>query len=229
MPRTPSLRSLFVAWVFFSLAFNTVFQAFLTTFLTEPGNKPPIGNMDQLLASGIKFAYDPLLSDYLLHPSDWEYKEIVKNLANCPSYAVCLNWAKNHGNVSIFVNENNFYMFNFAFRESETLLCRLDDGVILPLILTMEMLHGDPLLRRVNEIIDRVVEAGIYNHWISLHLHQLHLHYRVISIVIPFEEYYSFNLYHMLPAFYLLLMGWCLSAISFVVELLYNHLVNKRM
>ena len=114
-------------------------------------------------------------------------------------------------------------------QNSELMLCMLEDGVFLPLILTMVMLHGDPLLRRVNEIIDRVVEAGIYNYWISLLLYLFQLRSRKMAIVIPFEEYYNFNLYHMQPAFYLVLMGWCLSAISFVVELLYHHVISKRM
>jgi len=70
MPRTPSLRSLFFAWVCFFLAFSTVFQAFLTTFIIEPGNKPPIRNMDELLASGMKLAYRPFHSDYLLLRSE---------------------------------------------------------------------------------------------------------------------------------------------------------------
>jgi hypothetical protein len=57
MPRTPSLRSLFLSWVCFSLAFSTVFQAFLTTFLIDSGYKTPIQNIDELCASGIKLAY----------------------------------------------------------------------------------------------------------------------------------------------------------------------------
>jgi hypothetical protein len=59
MPRTPSLRSLFLSWVCFSLAFSTVFQAFLTSFLTDSGYKTPIRNMDELFASGMKFVYHP--------------------------------------------------------------------------------------------------------------------------------------------------------------------------
>ena len=59
MPRTTSLRSLFLAWVFFSLAFNTVFQAFLTTFRIDSGYKTPIQNMDELFASGINLYYKP--------------------------------------------------------------------------------------------------------------------------------------------------------------------------
>jgi len=233
MPRTPSLRSLFFAWVCFSLAFSTVFQAFLTTFLIEPGNKPPIRNMDELLASGIKLAYNSLLSDYLLFRSEKEDKEIVRNSANCPAYAVCFNWAMYHKNVSILLKEHFIEMrYDSGFlrgQNSEPLLCRLEDGVFLPLSLKMKMQYGDPLLRRVNEIIDRVVEAGIYNNWISLLFHLYQLKSKKTAIVIPFEGYYSFNLYHMQSAFYLLLMGWCLSAISFVVELLYHHVISKRM
>jgi hypothetical protein len=59
MPRTPSLRSLFLAWVCFSVAFSTVFQAFLTIILIDSGYKRPIQNMDVLFASGIKLAHTP--------------------------------------------------------------------------------------------------------------------------------------------------------------------------
>jgi hypothetical protein len=57
-------------------------------------------------------------------------------------------------------------------------------------------------LRRVKEFIDRVVEAGIYNFWISLHIHRLKLQAQKIAIVQPLDENYSFNLYHMQPAYY---------------------------
>jgi hypothetical protein len=55
MPLAPSLRSLFLAWVCFSLALSTVFQAFLT-FLIDSGYKTPVHNMEELFASGIKLA-----------------------------------------------------------------------------------------------------------------------------------------------------------------------------
>jgi hypothetical protein len=91
----------------------------------------------------------------------------------------------------------------------------------------MIMFHADPLMRRVNKIIDRVVEAGLYNYWISLTMHMSKLYSRKIAIFHPLDGYYSFKLYHMQPAFYLLLMGWCISALCFMVELLYNRIFNK--
>jgi hypothetical protein len=92
----------------------------------------------------------------------------------------------------------------------------------------MAMLQGDPLLRRVNEIIDRVVEAGLYNGWITRKLYSIKLREKENAICVQQFVYYNFNLHHLQPAFYLLLMGCCLSAISFVFELLYNRILSKR-
>jgi hypothetical protein len=47
----------FLARVYFSLAYSAVFQAFLTTYLIDSGYKASIQNMDELFASGIKLAY----------------------------------------------------------------------------------------------------------------------------------------------------------------------------
>jgi hypothetical protein len=114
------------------------------------------------------------------------------------------------------------------FENSQTLLCKLEDGLVYNYGLIMLMFHGDPLLRRVSETIDRVVEAGLYNHWISLNLYELRVHARKTALVNQHEGYYSFKVYHMQPSIYLLLMGWCISFLCFMVELLYNRFLSKR-
>jgi hypothetical protein len=108
-------------------------------------------------------------------------------------------------------------------------VCKLEDGVFLQTGLTMVMLDGDTLLRRVTEIIDRVVEAGIYNYLISLVINKQKILSCKIAIIQPLDGYYSFNFYHMQPAFYLPLMGWCLSALCFIVEFLYNRILSKEI
>jgi hypothetical protein len=62
---------------------------------------------------------------------------------------------------------------------------------------TTVMFQGDSLMRRFTVIIDRVVEAGLYNQWISLNMNNHKLRSHKIAIVHPLEGYYSFNLYHM--------------------------------
>jgi hypothetical protein len=151
----------------------------------------------------------------------------------CPSKDIGDNWVKYQKNVSVLLVdksvEENYASGAYVGENSEPLLCRLDDGGFFTTYLTMIMFHGDPLMRRVNEIINRVVEAGIYNYWISMTMDRIKLKSRKIGIVRPFDGYYSFNLCHMQPSFYLLLMGWCLSALCFMVELLYNFVLTKRM
>jgi len=210
-----------------------VFQAFLTSFLIDSGYKTPIKNTDELFASGINLAYTPEYSFFFKKFGGRELANVERKRANCPSYKVCLNWAKYHKNVSILiadkVAEQNYALGFFVGDNSEPLVCMLEDGVIYFNCLNMVMLHGDLLIRRVNEIIGRVVQSGLYNYWISLNFEYYKLLTKKIGIVHPLDEYYSFNLYHLQPAFYLLLIGLCLSALCFMFELLYNCVLNKRM
>jgi hypothetical protein len=207
-----------------------VFQAFLTTFLIDSGYKPPIRDMDELFTLGIKLAYSPEYSYIFRVAVETETLNVHRNLVICPSREICLNWAMYHKNVSLLLSDivaETYYAGGFYIGEnSESSYCRLEDIVILNHGISMVMFHGDPLLRRVNEIIDRVVEAGIYNYWISLTFNKYKLFSRKIAHVHPFDGYYSFNLYHMQPAFYLLLMSWCLSAICFMVEMFCNRVLT---
>jgi len=77
----------------------------------------------------------------------------------------------------------------------------------------MIMFHGSPLMRRVNEIIDHVVEASIYNYWISLRINNFNLRSRKMALLHPLDGYYSFKLYNMQTAF-------CLILFSFFFDLL---------
>jgi hypothetical protein len=187
--------------------------------------------MEELFASGIKLAYVPAHSYIFKDGDEKEASNIQRNFANCTTLLVCVEWAKNQKNVSVLFSDHtaelSYAMGYSVGKNSELLLCSLKDGAVFHTGIVMIMLHGDPLLRRVNEIIGRVVEAGIYNYWYSLRINSLKLQFKKIAIVQPLDEYYSYNLHHMQPAFYFLLMGWCLSALCFMVEVLYNRVLRK--
>jgi hypothetical protein len=122
------------------------------------------------------------------------------------------------------------YAIGDSFGEnSKSLLCRLEDGVIFPVSYTMLMNHRGPLMRRVNEIINRVVEADLYSHWISLEFNRPKIYFPKIGIVQQLDGYYNFNFYHMQTAFYRILMGWFLSALCFMIEVVYNRVSSKIM
>ena len=232
MPRTPSLRSLFLAWVCFSLAFSTVFQSILTTFLIDSGYKKPIQNKDELYESGTILYYLPDYYFVFENGDETEVSKVQRNRANCPSVLTCIDWARNHKDASVLsasIDIELYYALGRMLAEnSEPLLCRLEGGEVYYDGLRMAMLQGDPLLDRVTEIIDRVVEAGIYDYLFSLGMNGIKVESRKISLVPMLDGFYSFNLYHMQPAFYLLLMGWCLSAFCFMFEFVYNRFLNLR-
>jgi len=151
MPRTSSLRSLFLSWVCFSLAFGTVFQAFLTTFLIDSGYKTPIQNMDELFASGIKLSYRQGFNVIFENNDRTEMSEILRNRADCPSFEVCVDWAIYQKKVSLMITDliaEEYYAYGeFVGENSEPLLCKLQEGSFHQTGLTMIMFHGDPLLR----------------------------------------------------------------------------------
>jgi hypothetical protein len=132
MPRASSLRSLFIAWVCFSLAFSTVIQAFITTFLIDSGYKKPIQSIDELFASGIKLYYAPTQRGIIENGGETESSIVKENLANCPSLMVCVEWAMFQNNVSILFDdlhaEINYATVYLIGENSKPFLCSLKDG-----------------------------------------------------------------------------------------------------
>ena len=189
--------------------------------------------MDVLFASGIKLACDPDYSGILEIGDEREVLRLRRHLINCPSFKGCMEWACYHKNLSILLPditaEYYYSIGDFVGENSKPLLCKLEDGINYPASTIMMMFHGDPLMRRVNDIIVRVVEAGLYNYWVSLEFNRYKILKSKIGLVHQLDEYYSFSLYHLQTVFYLLLMGWCLSALSFILEVLYNRVLSKIM
>jgi hypothetical protein len=84
--------------------------------------------------------------------------------------------------LSDIIAEDNYAAGVYVGKNSEPLLCRLEDGVVSSTGLRKIIFHRDPLLRRVKEIINRVVKASLYNFWISVRFSYFKLLSRRIAI-----------------------------------------------
>ena len=188
---------------------------------------------NEMFASGIKLVHPTEYNAIIKNGDETEKSKLDRNRVNCPPNLDCENWAMNQRNASILIvdmfAEEHYANGDFVGENSESLMCKLEDGLAYNKGLGMILFCGDPLICRVNKFIDGVLQAGIYNYWISCHLNLLKIRARKIALVHPLNGSYSFNLYHMQPAFYLLLMGWCLSALCFALELLYNRVLHRRI
>ncbi|KDR23129.1 hypothetical protein L798_15211 [Zootermopsis nevadensis] len=227
LPRRDAVRVVFVAWLLFSLAVNAIFQSVLTTFLTESGYKSPVEDMDQMLASEIKYGYHPVLDDVYRQSGDAHASTILRNRMSCPVHAICLKWAFTFKNISLILDElstdEQYASSRLMDENSKPLLCPIDDGVVMHGNHVMMMHVGHPLLDRINDIIQRVVEAGIFMQWKNAKLRA-----GALGIYSPLNNYYSFTMNHMQPAFYLLLMGISTSAFIFILELIASRLGSGR-
>jgi hypothetical protein len=232
LPHKTSVRAVFFAWLLFSVAFDTVFQSFLTTFLTESGYQPPIQNIDQMLASKINYGYIPLLDEMYNETDDVNSRIILRNRVPCLNSSVCLKWAHDYKNISIILDEANieekYATSSLMDENSKPLICSLDDGIIMTVNIVMMMHVGDPLLERIDEIIQRVVQAGLFMQWKKLHFNMLKIRAGTLHSYSLLDDYYSFTMEHMQPAFYLLSMGFCISTLILLLELAHHRVVGFR-
>jgi len=64
LPRSDSIRVFFITWVCYSLAINTVFQAYLTSYLIDPGLQHQSSSTDENIDYKIECGADRFLATY---------------------------------------------------------------------------------------------------------------------------------------------------------------------
>jgi hypothetical protein len=90
MPRLDPCRVLFLTWLMYSLAVNTVFQAFVTTFLINPGHEHQMENVEELLSSDLPYGFDPQSDRSVRDTGDTLLMTILQHRIPCSPYATCI-------------------------------------------------------------------------------------------------------------------------------------------
>ncbi|KAJ9578813.1 hypothetical protein L9F63_004963 [Diploptera punctata] len=218
MPRTHSLRILFIFWVAYCLAVTTVFQAFFFTFLIKPGLEHQINSFEEMLTSRVNFGYSPLM-DAIVSDSEPLVREerVVCNHNNTPP---CLDWVAYHDNFSILLS--TIYMEYtltslYLDENGKPLICQAGDTFYSTNYVTY-MNKGNPLLEQFNRILQNIVEAGFNTLLTKRHMELQKIQAAVQGRKITGEEYYSLSLDHLQGAFLIHLCGIILSLLVFVLE-----------
>jgi hypothetical protein len=111
-----------------------VFQAYLTTFLIEPGYEEPIKTVGEMLKSeklfGLVRRYDFLFTN----TSNSVHSAIVKDVVQCPDEITCFIWAAVYLNISTVIRvldmETYRAMGNWIDENNRPFLCELKNGVV---------------------------------------------------------------------------------------------------
>jgi hypothetical protein len=218
----------FSAWVCCSLAINTVFQAYLTTFLVDPGFEKSITSVDEVFDSGIKYGFKSAFFDRAYNnKTDPSSMKILKNRIDCVEIFKCVLWTVRYKNISTL--SISLYMDDLFSDYSDELkdyqFCGLKETPVLVTDMVMTLQKGSPLLGRVDEIIGRLIEGGI-----ATYLQNFNPETKSFSKANPstssslLDEYAALNVSNMQSALFLFLFGHSLGLITFLFEILYFKL-----
>ncbi|KAJ9578745.1 hypothetical protein L9F63_005034 [Diploptera punctata] len=216
MPLSLGTRNLFIIYVWYCFAISTVFQAYFTTYLVEPGYEARLETLDDVKRAGLTFGFYDILRD-------------VEGIAaldelNTFESKTCLDFVECVRNV-MFKKDS----FTAAFRylpfyvasmsgvyDHSKVVCFLDKA-ILTLPVGMVFPIGSPLLNIYNVHVRRCLEGGLLQVYMSQLEHVVNLK---SNKTVEDNEFVVFSLTHLSPVFMLLFIGCILSVILFVCELI---------
>jgi hypothetical protein len=231
-PRTSSLRVFFFSWVCHSVAVSTVFQAYLTSFLIDTGYEEPIKTVEQMLNAGMKFGFPRSYKIFFNDSKDSIGSAILRSTVMCPDEGICLKWASQYRNISTlrsdFTAEYLRSVGSSTDENNRPLLCDLEDGVVVYFETVMAVLKGNPLLEHINDVMDRIVEAGLFMQWKKMFFNYARVATKTASSYTLADTYLNITIKHMQSAFYLLLLGYGVALVSFVVEMIWYRHTSKR-
>jgi hypothetical protein len=229
-PRSAPLRLFFFCWVWYSVAISTVFQAYLTTFLTEPGYEEPIRTVKQMVKSERKFGFIDEYEVFFHNVPNSVDSAILKNAVRCPDRGTSLKWAANYQNMSVVFDSVNIKicrdMGKLTDENNRPLLCELEDGGIASVNLVLLVIKGSPLLKFINDIIEHIIESDILTHIKKRYFRKENF----VSIWDGFasdDTYTVFGIRHLQTAFYFLILCYVLAFSCFAIEIMWHRYVSQ--
>lgn len=216
-PDVAVIRAVFFAWVLYCWALNTVYQTYLTSFLIDPGLKPPLASEDEILASGID--YDTETSTISIYGglAEKRYKrmKITNDIESTEERVV--------KGTSAFLFSKYLVDYNIAVKymdaNGKPRICKIEDDFAANLI-TMFVPKGFPFKARYDQVLLFLMQAGLLNLWWENIKYTATLE-TAGDISPPSGEYIALTMEHLQSAFYFLILGYAISVFSFLLEIIW--------
>jgi hypothetical protein len=216
MPCSLPLRTFFLSMIIYSLAVNTIFQTFFTSYVVNPGLLHQVSNVDELVESDFIYAFYYVLDKFLTK----DFLQKLKPRVYCEPFK-CLDYVATYDNYATFCGRALLaYIVDglvkqegkheiYAFRDDSF---QLNSVMLLP--------KGSHLLDRINVVMTRTVEAGLPNQFLKRILDARKIEGGTIALEDLSNEYCPLSLNHLQGSFFFLLIGLALSLVMFLFELL---------
>jgi len=219
IPPKAVIRSVFLLWVVYSLAVNTVYQTFLTSYMVDPGLQQQISSVGELLDSGLEYgiysSFGSLIPD--LRNKLYERRQIYEDIEGC---ARRLATKGDFAFLYSKINTDYLTAVHFVDSNGHPLFCHMDENFSSQYV-TLSVQRGSPMLTRYNDVIQRVIEGGLLDqYWKVIKFKATLLAAK--NMTVPVGDFTPLSTEHLQSAFYVLILGCVISLVSFSVEVLFH-------
>jgi hypothetical protein len=208
-----------------------VFQAYLTTFLIEPGYEKPIRTIEEMIKSGKMFGFARYLDTFLLISTDPFYSAIVKDAVQCPDQPMCFIWAAVYHYISTVIKdldvETYRAMGNWTDQNNRRLLCEMEGGYFRTINFAIMVQKGFLFYEFIDDILSHIAEGGIFMHIKKRGFDKFKIQSK-LHVPTFDDTYYTINVRHLQTAFYLLMLGYVSAVVYFVTEIMWHRCRAKR-
>jgi hypothetical protein len=226
LPRISTLRIFFLAWICYCLAVNTVFQSFFISFLVKPNMEKQVSSLNEILNSGMEYGFIPQFDIFFPVNEAPHYSKILNSRKNCLCERCCLqrlSYDRDFAMLFRLVKYENAVKYEYVDPEdSRLLICRVPE-TFLVFYNCMYTPKGHHLRDRLNVIISRIFQAGLFAQIQKSDLHLLKLRLHVNDRGTLDNEYYQLNLKHLRVIFYIFLVGQGISFLVLLLEILLSN------
>jgi len=222
-PTSSTLRVFFFLYVCFCFAISTVFQAFFVSYLVEPKYDKKLDTLDELLDADVVYGYLPFVTffeDTVDSPELVKFLQLKTLKEDCSDLRKCVERLITKRDISsIFAPIFATYVAReIGTADVSKIICSLGKD-FMSVGGTVLFKKGNPLLDTFNILMRLYVEAGLLErHWTELQ-HLASLKGRGRYTEADGDMFFSFSVFHLMPAFVVLLVGTVLSSVVFIAEL----------
>ena len=215
---TTRLRTFVIFWSLFCIHWYTAYTTSLVSLMTSPIYVEKLKNFEDIKRSEYHFGMTLPTTKYFRSKNDDIGSFVLENVQLCNSSKICLHRLIKEKKFSVAISHRYLeYVINEFKKEGKPIIRVLDDTIVQTPI-EMLLFKGNPLLNRFNDLLLRIVEAGLITVWTK------QIQTDVFQQGYKTNENVALSLEHLQGAFFLLLFGLIVSFICFAFQVLHYKL-----
>lgn len=212
-PSDSILRILFISWVWGSFILSVAYQTSMSSKLTVPQPDPDINFFHELLASKLKLTgYNNMLRVMKYDHNEGVIRDMVKRFV-VTNFDIdeAVDQIATERKIAHVRHSTTFLYYALINPKAKGEIHVMKD-CIYRFYPSFVMKKYSPMLRKVNDVIMRLKEAGIIEHWRSEY---------IWATPSTTDGFVKLSMGHMKGLFFIVLIGDALSIVIFIFEVIH--------